>query len=178
MIRIKNIYNYSNFIGYVSYIPSNLENFEDKSSHLEVLKRYLQVLRPSRLDIGGRNEVSPYPYDQSKSAQWIPSGKLTLCYWTWPFENLVRWFTHQKWCFYPPLFRIPKGSLKGTDPPRRSSRFARSRASHSPRFALRVVSGGLKFFEGTSPLPLLLLRAMWESSVLHGDCRGCGPQEN
>ena len=76
----KNDYDYSNFIGYASYIPSNLENFEDKSSHLEVLKRYLQVLRPSRLGIGGRNEVSPYRYDQSKSAQWIISGKLTLCY--------------------------------------------------------------------------------------------------
>ena len=66
----KNIYNYSNLIGYVSYIPSNLENFEDKSSHLELLiggSFSMVETKPFGwvLVVEMNVEVSPYPYEQS-----------------------------------------------------------------------------------------------------------------
>ena len=36
--------------------------------------------------------------------RFLASGKLTVCYWKWPFNHLVRWFTYSKHGDVPSFF--------------------------------------------------------------------------
>ena len=39
----------------------------------------------------------PNQLNQLTWRSWLPSGKRTVCYWTWPSRN--SWFSHEKLCF-------------------------------------------------------------------------------